>query len=81
MDRNQNYQNYLIERMEENRQERKMSSKCPCIKKSRSKDDLHILAVSEIIYDNRQNIKEQDYIQIMNHLKEISKILNRKQKN
>ena len=39
-----------------------------------------MLAISEIMYDNRQNIKEQDYIEIMNHLKEISKILNRKQK-
>ena len=81
MDRNQNYHNFLIERMEENRHERKMSSKCPCIRKSKSKDDLHMLAISEILYENRQNMKEQDYIQAMNHLKEISKILNRKHKN
>lgn len=70
MDRNQSYYNYLNECIEHNKQHKKTyPSK---VKKSKSKEDLHLLSISEIIYDNKLKIPENDYIKIMNHLKDLS---------
>ncbi len=76
MDRNLGYQKWQEAQMEENIKYRKTQGKTRqthSIKKSRSKEQLHILSISEIIYDNRQKIPENDYINIMNHLKDICK--------
>jgi len=76
MDRNLGYQKWQEAQMEENIKHRKTQGKTRkthSIKKSRSKEQLHLLSISEIIYDNRQKIPENDYINIMNHLKDICK--------
>lgn len=76
MDRNLGYQKWQESQMKENIEFRKsqgLLKKPHKIKKSRSKEQLHILSISEIIFDNRQKIPENDYINIMNHLKDICK--------
>ena len=73
MDRNQSYEKWMNQLMEENTRYNKASKEIQRspIKKSRSKQDLHLLSISELIYDNRQKISDNDYIQIMNHLKDL----------
>jgi len=74
MDRNLGYQKWQESQMEENIKHRKTQGLSGrTIKKSRSKEQLHLLSISEIIYDNRQKIPENDYINIMNHLKDLCK--------
>ena len=52
------------------------STEGPCkptrLVKSKSKEQLHLLSISEIMYDNKLKIPENDYIKIMNHLKDLS---------
>jgi len=75
MDRNQSYYNYLNECMQYNKhhkQHKKENITIKKVKKSRSKEDLHLLSISEIVYDNKLKIPENDYIKIMNHLKDLS---------
>ena len=72
MDRNQSYDKWMNQMMEENtRSSKEIPRQRSPIKKSRSKQDLHLLSISELIYDNRQKIPDNDYIQIMNHLKDL----------
>ena len=72
MDRNQSYDKWMNQMMEENtRYNKEIPRQRSPIKKSRSKQDLHLLSISELIYDNRQKISDNDYIQIMNHLKDL----------
>tara|TARA_R110000787_G_scaffold214858_1_gene323976 strand:+ start:214 stop:444 length:231 start_codon:yes stop_codon:yes gene_type:complete len=72
MDRNQSYDKWMNQMMEENtRSSKEIPRQRSPIKKSRSKQDLHLLSISELIYDNRQKISDNDYIQIMNHLKDL----------
>ena len=70
MDRNQSYYNYLNDCLERNSKFKKISSKP--LMKSKSREQLHLLSISEIIYDNKLKIPENDYIKIMNHLKDLS---------
>jgi len=75
MDRNRSYYNYLNECMEHNKLHKKTyPAEVPCakVKKSRSKEDLHLLSISEIMFDNKMKISDNDYIKIMNHLKDLS---------
>lgn len=75
MDRNQSYYNYLNDCLERNSKFKKISSnEVPCkpLIKSKSREQLHLLSISEIIYDNKLKIPENDYIKIMNHLKDLS---------
>ncbi len=72
MDRNQSYYNYLNDCLERNSKFKKISSKPARIAKSKSREQLHLLSISEIIYDNKLKIPENDYIKIMNHLKDLS---------
>lgn len=72
MDRNLSYYNYLNECMEHNSKFKKISCKPATIVKSRSKEQLHLLSISEIMYDNKMKISDNDYIKIMNHLKDLS---------
>jgi len=76
MDRNQSYYNYLNECMEHNKHNKLHKKTYPNqqtkVKKSRSKEDLHLLSISEIMYDNKMKIPDNDYIKIMNHLKDLS---------
>ena len=72
MDRNQSYYNYLNECMQYNKHHKKENMTIKKVKKSRSKEDLHLLSISEIVYDNKLKIPENDYIKIMNHLKDLS---------
>jgi len=73
MDRNQSYSNYLNDCLERNSKFKKISSKpCKPLIKSKSREQLHLLSISEIIYDNKLKIPENDYIKIMNHLKDLS---------
>jgi len=66
------YEKWMGEQMEANRLYRLQNPvKKSKIVKSKSKNDLHILSISELIYDNRQKIPENDYIQVMNHLKSL----------
>jgi len=51
---------------------KKISSKPTRLVKSKSKEQLHLLSISEIMYDNKLKIPENDYIKIMNHLKDLS---------
>jgi len=75
MDRSQSYDKWMNQLMQENikykKENKENRSSNTIIKKSRSKQDLHLLSISELIYDNRQKIPDNDYIQIMNHLKDI----------
>ena len=76
MDRNTSYEKWQYEQMKINTQLREIEgkhNKPHKLKKSRSKEQLHILSISEIIYDNRQKIPDNDYIIIMNHLKDLCK--------
>ena len=67
------YEKWMGEQMEANRLYRLQNPvKKSKIVKSKSKNDLHILSISELIYDNRLKIPENDYIQVMNHLKSLS---------
>ena len=67
------YEKWMGEQMEANRLYRLENPvKKSKIVKSKSKNDLHILSISELIYDNRLKIPENDYIQVMNHLKSLS---------
>jgi len=73
MDRNQSYYNYLNECMQYNKHHKQHKKTYSAkVKKSRSKEDLHLLSISEIVYDNKLKIPENDYIKIMNHLKDLS---------
>lgn len=72
MDRNQSYYNYLNECIEHNKLHKKTYPAEGKVKKSRSKEDLHLLSISEIMYDNKMKIPDNDYIKIMNHLKDLS---------
>jgi hypothetical protein len=67
------YEKWMEDQMESNRLFRlgNPSKPTPKLTTSKSKKDLHILSISEIIYDNRQKIPENDYIQVMNHLKDL----------
>ena len=67
------YDKWMEDQMESNRIHRLENplKSTPTLIKSKSKKDLHILSISEIIYDNRQKIPENDYIQVMNHLKDL----------
>jgi len=66
------YEKWMGEQMEANRLYRLQNPvKKSKIVKSKSKNDLHILSISELIYDNRLKIPENDYIQVMNHLKSL----------
>jgi len=70
MDRNNSYYNFINESLENNSKFKKISSK-PLVK-SKSKEQLHLLSISEIMYDNKMNIPENDYLKIMNHLKDLA---------
>ena len=66
------YEKWMEDEMEANRLYRlENPTKKSKLIKSKSKNDLHILSISEIIYDNRQKIPDNDYIQVMNHLKSL----------
>jgi hypothetical protein len=67
------YEKWMEDQMESNRIHRLENpvKPTPRLTKSKSKKDLHILSISEIIFDNRQKIPENDYIQVMNHLKDL----------
>lgn len=66
------YEKWMEEQMQANKIYRLQNPvKKSKIVKSKSKNDLHILSISELIYDNRQKIPENDYIQVMNHLKSL----------
>ncbi len=66
------YEKWMGEQMQANKIYRLQNPvKKSKIVKSKSKNDLHILSISELIYDNRQKIPENDYIQVMNHLKSL----------
>jgi len=77
MDRNQSYSNYLNDCLERNSKFKKISStEEPCkskpLIKSKSREQLHLLSISEIMYDNKLKIPDNDYLKIMNHLKDLS---------
>ncbi len=77
MDRNNSYYNFINESLENNSKFKKISShEVPCkqkgLVKSKSKEQLHLLSISEIMYDNKMNIPENDYLKIMNHLKDLA---------
>ncbi len=72
MDRNNSYYNFINESLENNSKFKKISSKQKGLVKSKSKEQLHLLSISEIMYDNKMNIPENDYLKIMNHLKDLA---------
>ena len=81
MDRNQYYYDEITRKLEENAVASKTSFSStaeerllPAHKmvRSKSKEELHIISLCELIYDNRLNISNGDFIKMMDSLKIIS---------
>lgn len=75
MDRNSNYEKWQRQQMQENvsyRKEHGPKSKSRPIKRSPSKEQIALFNISEIIFDNKLNIQENHYIQLMNNLKDLA---------
>jgi len=77
MDRNYNYEQWQRQQMEENISYRKefgpsATTKSRPIKRSPSKEQIALFNISEIIFDNKLNIQENQYIQLMNNLKDLA---------
>ncbi len=75
MDRNFNYEQWQRQQMEENisyRKEHVPKSKSRTIQRSPSKEQIALLNISEIIFDNKLNIQENQYIELMNNLKTLA---------
>jgi len=75
MDRNFNYEQWQRQQMEENisyRKEHGPKSKSRTIQRSPSKEQIALLNISEIIFDNKLNIQENQYIELMNNLKTLA---------
>ena len=74
MDRNYNYENWQRQQMEENISYRKEFGpvKSRPIKRSPSKEQIALFNMSEIIFENKMNIQENDYLKIMNYLKDLA---------
>jgi hypothetical protein len=75
MDRNYNYEQWQRQQMQENvsyRKEHGPPKKARSIQRSPSKEQIALLNISEIIFDNKLNIQENQYIQLMNNLKDLA---------
>lgn len=75
MDRNKRYEDWQRQLMQENtsyRKEHGPKSESKTIKRSPSKEQLALMNISEIIFDNKFNIQENDYLKLMNSLKDLA---------
>ena len=79
MDRNKSYEDWQMQQMQENtcyRKEHGLSvskSESKTIKRSPSKEQIALINISEIMFDNKLNIQENDYLKLMNSLKDLAK--------
>ncbi len=73
MDRNYTYEQWQRQQMEENVSYRKEhGSEKKLIKRSPSKEQIALFNISEIIFENKLNIQENDYLKLMNNLKDLA---------
>jgi len=76
MDRNYTYEQWQRQQMEENISYRKEhGSEKKLIKRSpstQSKEQIALFNISEIIFENKLNIQENDYLKLMNNLKDLA---------
>ena len=76
MDRNKSYEDWQMQQMQENtcyRKEHGLSVSDKTIKRSPSKEQIALINISEIMFDNKLNIQENDYLKLMNSLKDLAK--------
>ena len=76
MDRNKSYEDWQMQQMQENtcyRKEHGLSGSDKTIKRSPSKEQIALINISEIMFDNKLNIQENDYLKLMNSLKDLAK--------
>ena len=77
MDRNKRYEDWQMQQMQENTCYRKehgsKSESDKTIKRSPSKEQIALINISEIMFDNKLNIQENDYLKLMNSLKDLAK--------
>ena len=76
MDRNKSYEDWQMQQMQENtcyRKEYGPKSESKTIKRSPSKEQIALINISEIMFDNKLNIQENDYLKLMNSLKDLAK--------
>ena len=74
MDRNKSYEDWQMQQMQENTCYRKEhTSESKTIKRSPSKEQIALINISEIMFDNKLNIQENDYLKLMNSLKDLAK--------